>query len=113
MNNPAALVVYVLFEETSSSESDSSDSENEDDNLLLHDSAALIDRRPIPKLGSFYDIITNYDDQEFRRHFRLTRGELIFKKYSDIQILSNKLIHGQFPLLLEFIFSVQLPFSKL
>jgi hypothetical protein len=38
-----------LFEETSSSESDSSD--NEDDNLLLHASAALIDRRSIPKIG--------------------------------------------------------------
>ena len=66
MDNPAVLVVYALFEETSSSENDSSDSKNEDDNLLLHASAALIDRRPIPNIGSFYDVITNYDDQEFR-----------------------------------------------
>ena len=67
IDNLAVLVVYTLLEETSSSESDSSDNEN--DNLLLHASAALIDRRPIPNIGSFYDIITNYDDQEFRRHF--------------------------------------------
>jgi hypothetical protein len=67
IDNLAVLVVYTLLEETSSSESDSSHSEN--DNLLLHASAALIDRRPIPNIGSFYDIITNYDDQEFRRHF--------------------------------------------
>ena len=60
MDNTAALVVNTLLEETSSSESDSSDSE--DDNLPLHASAALIDRRPIPNIGSFYDIITNYDD---------------------------------------------------
>jgi hypothetical protein len=45
MDNTAALVVYTLLEGTSSSESDSSDSDNEDDNLLLHASAALIDRR--------------------------------------------------------------------
>ena len=53
MDNPATPVVYALFQETSSS-----DSENEDDNLLLHSSAALIDRRLIPEIGSFYDIIT-------------------------------------------------------
>ena len=74
MDNPAAVVVYALFKETSSSESDSSDSE--DDNLLLHASAALIDRRLIPNIGSFYDIITNYDDQEFCRHFSIHNEKL-------------------------------------
>jgi hypothetical protein len=52
MDNPATPVVYALFEETSSSDS-------ENDNLLLHSSAALIDRRLTPEIRSFYDIITS------------------------------------------------------
>ena len=70
------LLIVKMFEETSSSESDSSDSEDEDDNLLLHASAALIDRRPIPNIGSFCDIINNYDDQEFLRHFSVHNEKL-------------------------------------
>jgi hypothetical protein len=69
MDNPATPVVYALFEETSSSDS-------ENDNLLLHSSAALIDRRLTPEIRSFYDIITNYDDQEFRRHFSVHNEKL-------------------------------------
>jgi hypothetical protein len=35
----------------------------------------MIERRAIPKIGSFVDIVVSYDYQEFRRNFRLSRGK--------------------------------------
>jgi hypothetical protein len=37
----------------------------------------MIERRAIPKIGSFVDIVLSYDNQEFRRNFRLSRGKYL------------------------------------
>jgi hypothetical protein len=42
--------------------------------LLLKTAVAMIERRAIPKIGSFIDIVLSYDNQEFRTNFRLSRG---------------------------------------
>ncbi|CAG2189072.1 unnamed protein product [Mytilus edulis] len=34
----------------------------------------MIERRALPKIESFVDIVLSYDNQEFRRNFRLSRG---------------------------------------
>jgi hypothetical protein len=34
--------------------------------LLLKTAVAMIERRAIPKIGSFIDIVLSYDNQEFR-----------------------------------------------
>jgi hypothetical protein len=47
-----------------------------DEALLLKTAVAMIERRAIPKIGSFIDIVLSYDNQEFRTNFRLSRGIL-------------------------------------
>ena len=68
-------------------------SENSDDEaLLLKTAVVMIERRAIPKIGSFVDIVLSYDYQEFRRNFRLSRG-----KYTIPLIFENsKLNHLHF-----------------
>jgi hypothetical protein len=57
----------VLFEE-------SDDNDDGDNELIMHVCNILTERRDIPRIGSYLDVIMKYDDQEFRRNFRLTRG---------------------------------------
>jgi hypothetical protein len=53
----------------------------------------MIERMAIPKIGSFVDIVLSYDNQEFRRHFRLSRGKYIIP----LKIFENsKLSHLHF-----------------
>jgi hypothetical protein len=47
----------------------------------------------IPKIGSFVDIVLSYDNLEFRRNFRLSRGKYSFP----LKIFENsKLNHLHF-----------------
>ena len=57
----------VLLEE-------SDDNDDGDNELIMHVCNILTERRDIPRIGSYLDVIMKYDDQEFRRNFRLTRG---------------------------------------
>jgi hypothetical protein len=57
----------VLLEE-------SDDNDDGDNELIMHVCNILTERRDIPRIGSYLDVIRKYDDQEFRRNFRLTRG---------------------------------------
>jgi hypothetical protein len=52
-----------------------SSEDSDDEALLLKTAVAMIERRAIPKIGSFVDIVLSYDNQEFRRNFRLSRGK--------------------------------------
>jgi hypothetical protein len=51
--------------ESSSSSSDESSEDSDDEALLLKTAATMIERRAIPKIGSFVDIVLSYDNQEF------------------------------------------------
>jgi hypothetical protein len=42
--------------------------------FLLKTAVAMIERRAILNIGSFIDIVLSYDNQEFRKNFRLSRG---------------------------------------
>ena len=66
-------VCTTYFGEGSSSSSDESSEDSDDEALLLKTAVAMIERRAIiPKIGSFVDIVLSYDNQEFRRNFRLS-----------------------------------------
>jgi hypothetical protein len=51
--------------ESSSSSSDESSEDSDDEALLLKTAVAMIERRAIPKIGSFVDMALSYDNQEF------------------------------------------------
>jgi hypothetical protein len=54
-----------------------SSEDSDDEALLLKTVVAMMERRAIPKIGSFVDIVLSYDNQEFRRNFRLSRKRCI------------------------------------
>jgi hypothetical protein len=60
-------VCTQCFGETSSSSSDKSSEDSDDEALLLKTAVVMIERRTIPKTGSFVDIVLSYDNQEFSR----------------------------------------------
>ena len=69
-----------------------SSEDSDDDALSLKTAVVMIERKAIPKIGSFVDIVVSYDYQEFRRNFRLSRG-----KYTIPLIFENsKLNHLHF-----------------
>ena len=47
--------------------------------FLLKTAKAMIERRALPKIEFFVDIVLSYDNQEFRRNFRLSRGTYSFQ----------------------------------
>ena len=58
-------VCTQYFGENSSSSSNESSEDSDDEALLLKTAATMIERRAIPKIGSFVDIVLSYDNQEF------------------------------------------------
>jgi hypothetical protein len=75
MNDQNAVLFLSIFDDSSSSFSEESDENDDGDNeLIMHVCNILTERRDIPRIGTYLDVIMNYDNQEFRRNFRLTRG---------------------------------------
>jgi hypothetical protein len=72
-----------------------SSEDSDDEALLLKTAVAMIERRAIPKIGSFVDIVLSYDNQEFRRNFRLSRGKFTIPLIFALNQLSTR---GIFPL---------------
>ena len=74
MNDQNAVLFLSIFYDSSSSSSEESDDNDDRDNELMHVCNKLTERRDIPRIGTYLDVVMNYDDQEFRRNFRLMRG---------------------------------------
>jgi hypothetical protein len=78
-------VCTQYFGESSSSLSDEYSEDSDAEALLLKTAVAMIERWAIPTISSFVDIVLSYDNQEFRRNFKLLRG-----KYTiPLQIFEN------------------------
>ena len=81
MNHQNAMLFLSIVDDSSSSSSEESDDNDARDNeLIMHVCNILTERRDIPRIGTYLDVVMNYDDQEFRRNFRLTRGYVLIKK---------------------------------
>ncbi|CAG2186264.1 unnamed protein product [Mytilus edulis] len=65
------ILTTALYLSSSSAETSG---DSDDESLLLKTATSMIERRTIPKNGSFVDIVLSYDYQEFRRNFRLSTG---------------------------------------
>ena len=74
MNDQTAVLFLSIFDNSSSSSSEESyDNDDRDNELIMHVCNIITERRDIPRIGKYLDVVMNYDDQEFRRNFRLTR----------------------------------------
>ena len=74
MNDQTAVLFLSIFGDSSSSSSEeSNDNDDGDNELIMHACNIITERGDIPRIGKYLDVVMNYDDQEFRRNFRLTR----------------------------------------
>jgi hypothetical protein len=59
----------------------------------LKTAVAMIERRAIPKIGSFIDIVLSYGNQEFRTNFRLSRGiQFLHTTFTKLWLERNALL---------------------